>query len=122
MSSLLLSINPKFVDRIISGDKQFEYRKFKCREDVEHIVIYSTSPMQRVVAEARIEYVVEGPVPDVWERTKDYSGIDKEFYYSYYKNKDHAYAYRLSDVTVYSRPKTLGEIGVKYPPQSYCYI
>ena len=39
MCKMLLSINPEYVESIIQGDKLFEYRKFRCRDDVDKIVI-----------------------------------------------------------------------------------
>ena len=56
MCQMLLSINPEFVESILNGTKLFEYRKFRCREDVDKIIIYATAPQKQVVAEAEIEY------------------------------------------------------------------
>jgi predicted transcriptional regulator len=44
-------------------------------EDVDKIVIYATYPIMRVVAEANVEKVIEGNLSEVWERTKNFSGI-----------------------------------------------
>ena len=51
MCKLLMSINPEHVDNILAGTKKFEFRKTKCKEKIESIVIYSTSPIMRVVAD-----------------------------------------------------------------------
>ena len=40
MCQMLLSINPEYVTSILQGDKLYEYRKFRCRDDVDKIVIY----------------------------------------------------------------------------------
>jgi len=119
---MLLSINPEHVDNILRGNKQFEFRKVKCRSDVEQIVIYSTSPVMQVVAEAKVEEVITGGILDVWRMTKAYAGITYSYYRKYYKGKKTAVAYKLGDVKTYSEPKTLADFGVAHPPQSFLYI
>lgn len=37
MCQMLLSINPKYVENILNGRKFYEYRKFKCRDDVLNV-------------------------------------------------------------------------------------
>ena len=41
MCKMLLSINPEHVANILSGKKKFEFRKVRCKEDVDKIVIYA---------------------------------------------------------------------------------
>lgn len=67
----ILSIRPEYVDRILSGEKKYEFRKriFK-REDVDTIVIYSTSPCCRVVAEASIAEIIQDSPERIWKKTK----------------------------------------------------
>ena len=119
---MLLSINPKYVKMILSGEKKYEYRKFLCREDVNKIIIYETSPVKRIVAEAEIEKIIIDDVSKVWDRTKEYSGIDRDFYEIYYRGKEKAFAYQLKNVVSYEQPKLLADVGVKFAPQSYCYL
>ena len=122
MCKLLLSISPEHVENILSGKKQFEYRKSRCRAGVDTIVIYCTSPVMQVVAEAIVEEIIEGDVQEVWELTKEHAGISKKFFFQYYKGKKKAVAYKLCSVVPYSQPKALGEIGVSHPPQSFQYL
>lgn len=53
MCKMLLSINPEHVENILCGKKRFEFRKVCCKADVDKIIIYSTAPVMRVVAEKR---------------------------------------------------------------------
>ena len=55
-------------------------------------------------------------------KTKKSSEISEDFFYTYFRNKDKAIAYRLGKATGYKTPKTLSEIGISYPPQSMIYI
>ena len=122
MCQMLLSINPEFVESILNGTKLFEYRKFRCREDVDKIIIYATAPQKQVVAEAEIEYIIEDDVLNVWRKTKQHSGITYSFFRKYYKGKKKAVAYRLKNVVVYDKPLSLKVLGVSCAPQSYCYL
>ena len=119
---MLLSINPEYVERIISGEKVYEYRKTKCRKDVDKIIIYETSPCKKIVAEADLAEVLEDDVLSVWHKTKKYSGVTYKFYRKYYKGKKKAVAYHLINVVVYSNPIDLEELGVSCAPQSFCYL
>ena len=122
MCRMLLSINPEHVENILSGDKLFEFRKVKCREDVDSIVIYATSPVMQVVAEAAVEEVLVDDVLSVWRLTREYAGISYSFYRKYYKGKKTAVAYKLKDVTAFDEPKPLADFGISHAPQSFAYL
>ena len=59
MSKLLMSINPVHVDNILTGTKKYEFRKTRCKKNIDTIVIYSTSPVMRVVAEVEVKGIIE---------------------------------------------------------------
>ena len=122
MCQMLLSINPQYVESILQGEKLYEYRKFRCRDDVDKIVIYATAPQKRVVAEAEIADIVEDDILNVWRKTREHSGITYTFFRKYYKGKKKAVAYHLKNLVIYKEPLTLEEIGVPCAPQSFRYI
>ena len=97
MSRMLLSIKPEYVNKIISGKKKYEFRKFHCRPDVDTIVIYATTPVKRVIGEASILAIIEGCVEEVWKQTSPQGGISKTAYKEYYKNKFQVLAQQLSE-------------------------
>ena len=80
MRTIILSIKPEYVEKIFNGTKKYEYRKTKCKEKVEKIIIYSTLPVMQVVGEAEVEEIVEGAPEKVWKKTKDNSGTTYEFF------------------------------------------
>lgn len=123
MCKILMPINPCYVEEILSGRKKYEYRKIKPkRNNIEKIIIYSTSPVKKVVAEVEVEAIIEETPEKIWELTKDYSGITEESYYNYYKNKEKAIAYKLGRVKKYEEPKNLSKFGINYIPQSFVYL
>ena len=122
MSRMLLSIKPEYVEKILAGSKKYEFRKFRCRVDVDTIIIYSTSPIKQVVAEVEMLEVVEGDVAEVWQKTKNMAGITKAAYSSYYRGRKIATAYKLGNVKVYDQPRELSNYGLNYVPQSFAYL
>lgn len=122
MCQMLLSINPEYVASILQGKKAYEYRKFRCRNDVDKIIIYATAPQQQVVAEAEIADIIEDEILNVWRQTKEKSGITYAFFRKYYKGKKKAVAYHLKNIVIYEKPLALEDIGVFCAPQSYRYI
>lgn len=122
MSQLLLSINPEHVENILLGTKQVEFRKTRCRRNVNSIVFYATAPQKMVVAEAEIQEIIEDEIDEVWRQTSDLAGISYSFFRSYYQGRTRAVAYRLRNVKIYERPKSLLDFGVSCAPQSYVYI
>lgn len=122
MCKILLSINPEHVENIMSGTKRYEFRKIQCKEKVDKIIIYSTSPVMKVVGEADVMDIIINEPEKVWKTTADYSGITKGFFDEYYRNRDMAVAYKLGNVKKYKKPKELSYYGVKSAPQSFVYV
>ena len=122
MCKLLMSINPKHVDNILAGTKKFEYRKNKCKEKIDSLIIYSTSPIMKVVAEVEVKDVIEDTPQMVWSMTRTAAGIDKSFFDRYYLGRDIAVAYVLGEVRKFSVPKYLADYGIKSAPQSFVYV
>lgn len=119
---ILISINPEHVQNIIAGIKKYEYRKLAAKQDISSIIIYETTPIKRIVAEAEIVDVLEMLPEELWEQTKNESGISKAFFDRYFNNRTVAYAYKLGKVKVYDTPRTLMDYGIKAAPQSFVYI
>ncbi|MDD4520156.1 MAG: ASCH domain-containing protein [Alphaproteobacteria bacterium] len=121
---VLLSIKPQFVDKIISGEKLFEYRKaiFK-NPNISTVVIYSTMPVGRIVAEFSVENILKGAPDEIWEKTKKYSGISKNFFFEYFKERNVACAIEIKKLKVYKKPiDPYKRYNNFTPPQSYLYL
>ena len=53
---ILLSIKPEFVEKIISGEKKFEFRKsLPKRDGITTVVVYSTMPVGKVIGEFKVK-------------------------------------------------------------------
>ena len=119
---ILISINPEHVKNIVNGTKKYEYRKITAKQDISSIIIYETTPIKRVVAEAEIIKVLMNSPEELWQQTKEGSGISKDFFDAYFEGRKMAYAYKLGKIKVYKQPKVLSDYGVKAAPQSFVYI
>jgi len=120
--NIIISINPEHVENIINGTKKFEYRTKAAKCDVGKIIIYETTPVKKVVAEAEIVDVLMMSPDKLWDETKAASGITKEYFNSYFKNRKTAYAYKLGAIKVYEKPRELNEYGLRFAPQSFAYV
>ena len=121
---VLLSIKPKYANKIIQGEKKFEFRKTKLdKQKIGHIYIYSSSPVKKIIAKIAIEEIIEDSPDGLWKRCKKYSGITKEEFFDYYADKEIAFAISIKNVETLDEPI---DPYIKFenftPPQSYCYL
>lgn len=122
MCKILLSINPEYVEKILNGEKKFEFRTKIAKRKVDSILIYCTSPVKKVLAEVTVKSVLMESPDDLWSLTNEYSGVDKKFYDEYFSEREFAYAYELDNITKFDSPKLLSEFGCRAAPQSFIYI
>ena len=122
MCAILLSINPQYVDQILKGTKKYEYRKTLCKKKVDKIIIYSTSPVMKIVGEAEVEDILVDKPEKIWKITQDESGVNPKFFKEYYEGREKAVAYKLKHIVQYKEPKLLKDYGINTAPQSFCYI
>ncbi len=122
MESILLSINPEYVERIFAGSKKYEFRKRLANKTVGKILMYSTAPIMKVVGEIQVIETISASPTALWECTKKFAGISRDKYRKYFKGCKVAYAYRLGQVIRYDSPKELSEFNISMPPQSFIYL
>ena len=123
--NVLLSIKPKYVEEIIKRNKEYEFRRsiFRCREDIEMVYMYSTSPVKKIVGRFRIESIIEDHPKNLWESFRDFSGVEVEEFFNYFGDKETGFAIKIKEVEVFKEPID-PKISIPNftPPQSFCYI
>lgn len=99
---VLLSIKPEFAEKIFDGSKRYEFRKsiFK-NSSVDIIVVYASAPVQQVIGEFDVEDILVENPSELWHKTKEHSGITKDFFDQYFKVKDKGYAIKISKTRRY---------------------
>jgi predicted transcriptional regulator len=120
---VVLSIKPEFANKIFDGSKKFEFRKsiFKNKE-VKSIIVYASSPVQKVIGEFEIGVIYHQDLETLWSTTKDYSGISKEYFDKYFLNKERGFAIQIKKMKKYRKEKCLKKDFNLHPPQSFAYI
>ena len=124
LMNIILSIKPKWAEKIYSGEKTIEWRKSISRKNGQITVfIYETAPVKKItgfftLGEAyykifgplkdRSEIIVKGCVPS--KELKKYKGKSKCLY-----------GWDVINPHKFETPKTLEEFSLKRPPQSWCY-
>lgn len=123
MKAVLLSIKPEFAHKIFDGSKKFEFRKQVFKDtSVKTVVVYSSSPEQKVIGEFEIETILNDTPDNIWVQTRFYSGITQEFYNEYFEGRDKAYAIKVASVKKYRKQKSLADFNVQSAPQSFAYV
>ena len=118
----LLSIRPPFASAILRGDKRFEFRRSIFSSDVDIVVVYSTIPVGRVVAEFDVTRVLAASPDELWRSTQRYAGITRDEFRQYFRGKTLGYAIEIGEVRRYRRPFCpVQSLGVR-PPQSFRYL
>jgi len=120
---VLLSIKPEFAEMIFAGTKKFEFRRsvFK-NSEVRTVVVYASSPVQKVIGEFEIETIIEDEPEALWQQTSKYAGISKDFFLSYFSNKASGYAIQIKKTTRYEKALCLRTDFNATPPQSFMYL
>lgn len=121
--TVLLSIKPEFAEKIFNGTKKYEFRKsiFK-NTNVRTVVVYASSPVQKVIGEFTIDSILNDDLITIWNETAPHAGISHDFYMSYFANKEKAYAIKIRSPKRYTRARKLSDYNMRFAPQSFAYI
>lgn len=121
---ILLSIKPEYALQILDGSKRFEFRKRVHKDErVQTVVIYATMPIGKVVGEFTIGSIHSERPARLWQRTKTFSGITRQFFDDYFQDRAIGHAIEVKQVTRYSVPKPIGDyLASGVPPQSFAYL
>lgn len=121
---VLLSIKPEFAESILEGEKKFEFRKSIFRNrNVTTVVIYATMPVGKVIGEFDIGEIISSDPVDLWNVTKKYAGISRDFFDEYFSERSKGFAISVRNPRRYDTPLSLHELlPGAFPPQSFRYI
>lgn len=120
--NIILPIAPQYIEKILSGEKKYEYRKRLCKNNISRIYLYATAPVKGIVGEVEVIGKLEKNTNDLWDLTFQDSGIDVCFFNKYFKGCSNASAYKLGRVKKYANKIPLHSIGIDYTIQSFKYI
>jgi predicted transcriptional regulator len=120
---VVLSIKPEFANKIFEGTKKYEFRRaiFK-NPNVKKVVVYSSSPVQKIIGEFEIDRIIIHDLETLWNKTKKYSGISKDFFFQYFDNKKLGFAIKIKNTKLYQTPRCIRNDYNLFPPQSFLYL
>lgn len=119
----LYSIKPVYSEQIINGNKKYELRKRVPARSLDYILIYSSSPMSKIVGYATVKKIHKSQVSKIWTLVSKQAGITKKDYMEYFENSSDAYALELGEVKRFVKPFNISELDPDcVPPQSFSYV
>lgn len=120
---IVISIKHKFAEKIYSGEKTMELRKFPPRVPYgTRCFIYEPLPVGRITGYFDFGGVIQA-VPDyLWATYRHLMGIEANEYFEYFKGRSWATAWIVTNVCKYYAPCFLDEYDLERAPQSYCFI
>jgi type I restriction enzyme S subunit len=124
--NVLLSIKPEFAEKILSGKKRYEFRKqrFSDPSAIDTIILYASSPVQKIVGMFSISDIIPERPRILWNRFRDESGIDSyERFAEYFDDTDTGYAIEIDDVVRFDEPiDPWRHVDDFRPPVSFQYV
>lgn len=122
--AVLLSVKPKYSDLILSREKLVEFRRSWARDDIRLVVIYASSPQQRLVATVPVNEVVHASPSKLWEYCRSHGGgLTRRELYDYFSGKSKGYAVLLGKVKRMRKPVDPRSLLENFsPPQSFRYL
>jgi type I restriction enzyme S subunit len=103
--NVILSIRPKYVESILNGEKQYEFRRsiFKKR-NIERVYIYSTSPVMRIIGYFIIKEIFEKSPESLWSEFHSHAGLEKDEFFTYFSDKEKGFAIGIGDIHTFEEP------------------
>jgi len=120
---VLLSIKPEYANKIFDKTKKYEFRRsiFK-NPSVKTVVVYASSPVQKVIGEFDIDRIICDDLQELWNKTKKYSGISEKYFFDYFASKEKGFAIKIRMTRRYEEELDLMDAYSIQPPQSFAYI
>ncbi len=122
--AVLLSIKPKYADLILVGSKRVEFRRSWAAQNVSVIVLYASSPIQKIVGVVEVDNVVVASPTLLWKTcTEKGGGLTRRELRSYFAGKSRGVAVLLGKVFKPMKDVEPKEIIANFvPPQSFRYL
>lgn len=126
-NAILMSIRPKYADKIFNGTKTVELRRIKPKSIQENdlVFVYVSAPVKSLVGAFSVSSVTEKSLSSLWKSVKDHAGLDRGEFFDYFQGVDKGVAIFIKDVWFLPEPihlaKLQKEVKGFYPPQSFRY-
>lgn len=94
----LISVHPVHVQKIMSGEKNLEFRRIWPMREIETLVVYATHPEQRLAAIVQVAGVVRASKTALWQvASAERGGITRQALFDYLQGRELGVAIRLGE-------------------------
>ena len=124
-NGILMSIRPEFAEKIKSGEKTIEIRKyFNTNLQGRKLTIYSSRPFQNLLGYADIDKVEKNSPEVTWNKYKDKIACSEKEFAEYTFDSKQIYSIFLKNFNNFTTPVPLNQLSFLVdtdlkPPQSY---
>ena len=129
MKNIILSIHPKWAEKIYSGEKTVEWRKtvpHKLKAASRKVFLYETSPVCKVTGYFDLLIPIEIDATNIRmnldELYVERGCVPVDDLVKYQGKKNIIYAWEFKHFVKFDQPKTLVDFGLKRAPQSLQYV
>ena len=120
--NVLISIKPKYVEKIISMEKTYELRRTIFKQKVTNVIIYSTSPEKKIVGYFKSNEIIKDKPENIWANLSDKLGVNKKDFFDYFENKDEGFALKIDELEIFKNPIETDKLEDFRAPQSFKYL
>lgn len=125
--SILLSVRPRYANKILRGEKTVELRRVRPKvAPGDVIVMYVSSPQREVQALLTVQRVFETDTETLWDEVGREAGVTESEYRKYFEGSTTGVGIELCVAKALREPVTLDDLRLMSPgfrpPQSYRYV
>ena len=120
---VLMPVKPQFAQLIMQGKKKAEFRKVRFLKQVSHVVVYASSPVQKILGYFEVSHIDEGSPGYLWKRYRSIGGIIYKEFQDYYANSTRGVAIGIGRICQLKHAIPLTKLNAAMvAPQSFVYI
>ncbi|MFJ7567528.1 transcriptional regulator [Herminiimonas sp. NPDC097707] len=124
---ILISLEPRHAENILSGKKKFEFRSRTMHVDANTTVwIYVKMPVGAVVGKATIDASYSLAPSTLWRKFSKESGLTSKEFFEYFQERSKGFALALSDAKRIKNPVSLATLRTAssgfQPPQFFTHL
>jgi len=120
---VLLPIQPRFARSIMTGEKRVEFRKVRFRNEVSHVVVYASSPIQKILGYFEVCYMDVDSPKELWTRYNAVAGMLQDEFEAYYASSTRGVAIGIGNIRALRKPVPLGTLSESLTaPQGFAYL
>jgi predicted transcriptional regulator len=124
---LLLSIRPKYADKIFAGDKKVELRRTRPRlQKGDVVIVYASSPKKAIIGSFEVDKIINKPLDNLWNEVAEKAAVSHHEFLSYYEGLSEGCGIFVGKCQLFAQAVDLKYLREEWsnfrPPQSYRYL